>query len=338
MIVIIANNKKNYDKIASKLSEVLSLLQEKFTIINDFPFGTSQTSLIKNSWLIIILGGDGTILHTVSAIRHFQNKFLLPIQLGSLSYIPGIKVAKIILASDKFTHYFQPLSIHEKNIFFQSTEQLITIFKNASLLHHSHSHSNNITSENTKKISLNKFLKNKIKDFFPTLDIQIKIVQRSILKIIYKNKIFYALNEALVSYNNPGKPTIIESFVNGSLLTRFLGNGVMATTPTGSTGYNLSAGGPIIAPSVNAYIFHPLLPHSFSLKPLILDAKDKLTIKAPKKTMLIIDGDKKINSIEDSIYIALAKEKINIIQSQDENHYNTLKKKLGWGASFKHTK
>ena len=163
--------------------------------------------------------------------------------------------------------------------------------------------------------------------------------ERNFLEITHNKKNYYALNEAFISRNqNFGKPISIEAIINQSFTNNFKSDGVLLSTATGSTAYNLSAGGPIIAPSIEAYVFNPVCPHSLSVKPIIMSSKDVIKLKTlknnagePQIAILIIDGFF-IKPIENPNFLSvkMAPEKLTFIKPKQENYYAILNKKLKW--------
>lgn len=121
-----------------------------------------------------------------------------------------------------------------------------------------------------------------------------KEVKRNLLKITYREKVFYCLNEAAVrrdySLKN-GEMLKTEIFVNGCSFDEVSGDGALVCTPTGSTAYSLSAGGPIIAPQTAAILFTPLCAFSLAARPAVLPQTDRVTIKIIRGgAFLLIDG------------------------------------------------
>lgn len=121
-----------------------------------------------------------------------------------------------------------------------------------------------------------------------------KEVKRNLLKITYREKAFYCLNEAAVrrdySLKN-GAMLKTEILVNGCTFDEVSGDGALVCTPTGSTAYSLSAGGPIIAPQTAAILFTPLCAFSLAARPVVLPQSDRVTIKIIRGgAFLLIDG------------------------------------------------
>jgi len=147
-----------------------------------------------------------------------------------------------------------------------------------------------------------------------------------------QNKI--ALNEVVVRSLNVARITELEVLINNEFVSKYNADGVMISTPTGSTAYSLSAGGPLVEPELPVHILTPICPHSLSQRPLIFDNKKTTTINILKDDHALISLDGQSNdsiSKHKSITITKSKKPIKIIRFQDETFYRLIRKKLYWG-------
>lgn len=122
--------------------------------------------------------------------------------------------------------------------------------------------------------------------------------------------------------------------VNGSWINTFSADGLIISTPTGSTAYSLSAGGPIIHPSLEAILITPICPHILTNRPIVLpDTKEiEVVAKSNREVVLTIDGQPmKRLAFEEAVRLRKAKEKIHLIQTPNKNYYQILRTKLNWG-------
>ncbi len=171
------------------------------------------------------------------------------------------------------------------------------------------------------------------------LENRCKIDERAMLRIDIpeQQESFLALNEVVLGASGEFRMAKIRSFVDGDCLTVYRSDGVMVATPTGSTAYALSAGGPLVYPAFEAMILLPISPHSFTQKPLVLPRGKKISLVADAKNfsplLLAIDGQK-IHPIEktDRIEISLASEKTRFLRLPEEHYFKTIRRKLFWGA------
>jgi len=165
------------------------------------------------------------------------------------------------------------------------------------------------------------------------------IDERAMLRVEIpsRNESFLALNEVVLGASGEFRMAKIRSFVDGDCLTVYRADGVIAATPTGSTAYALSAGGPLVHPAIEAMLLVPVSPHSFTQKPLILPRGKKISLIADVKNfsplLLAIDGQK-ISPVEktERIDITLAEEKTRFLRLPEEHYFKTIRRKLFWGA------
>jgi NAD+ kinase len=128
---------------------------------------------------------------------------------------------------------------------------------------------------------------------------------------------------------------ILDIFVNSQFVTSLRGDGLIISTPTGSTAYSLSAGGPIIHSTVNAVILTPICPHTLTNRPIVIP--DNVKIEAILKTedegvMVTFDGQVGFSLRKDDIVeMRRAETMVKLIQSSGKNYYEVLRKKLKWG-------
>ena len=122
--------------------------------------------------------------------------------------------------------------------------------------------------------------------------------------------------------------------VDNTWINTFQADGLIISTPTGSTAYSLSAGGPIIHPSMHAILVTPICPHMLTNRPIVIPDTQILEVipKSKEDILLTIDGIfiKKI-AYEEEVYIKKAKEKIRLIQAPNRDYYQVLRSKLNWG-------
>lgn len=177
----------------------------------------------------------------------------------------------------------------------------------------------------TNAISLIKnYLENKTQYF--------KEDHRNLLKIQYKKKTYFSLNEVVLVHKQQVRPITINACINNRINAKFIGDGILVSTSTGSTGYNLSLRGPILSPEIKAFILNPISPHSLNLKPIVLSKNDTVRISSKEDSIFAIDGQK-IDEVQNSfIDCALAEEELIMIKPIKENHYHILKNKLKWGG------
>ena len=165
------------------------------------------------------------------------------------------------------------------------------------------------------------------------------IEKRSMIKaLVKKNGLLIhhtALNDFVVKNNELNRMLSFTVYVDGHLVCNYKADGLIIATPTGSTAYSLSSGGPIISPDVDSFVVTPISPHSLTSRPLVVSANSKINITFPDKTdemMFTVDGQihEKLNPTNE-IKIQRAAYEINLIDFIDNDYFETLRTKMGWG-------
>lgn len=166
------------------------------------------------------------------------------------------------------------------------------------------------------------------------------IVQKRMMletEIQHSNKKLIALNDIVIKGGTISRTSRLYLSINGQEVCDYLADGIIITTPTGSTAYNLSANGPIISPMIDAIAITPICPHTLSIRPLVIDASESITIKTDKTTDLIYvtaDGQNSCK-IEKEYTITVQKSsnisQLVLLKSNTNNFYSVLREKLNWG-------
>lgn len=276
MISFICNkSKEDNDKVVDSIK---ALQKEHFFegfFVFDFPLKDEETiKKIKNSELIVILGGDGTVL---SSLFYLDYKVppIIPVNIGNLGFVT--------IALEEFQTFFL--------------------------------------------------------DYLLKKEEAVKIDERYLVEADFQGKRYYALNDFVLQKNDRKKMLIIECSFSGSQVIKKRVDGLIISTPTGSTAYNLSAGGPIMNPNgIPAMIFNPICPHSLTVKPIIMTKRDELLVRAyhvrdveSDKSFLVIDG---VHDIEieagEPVYFRVSREKVTFYKPKADSYYNTLNRKMNW--------
>jgi len=167
-----------------------------------------------------------------------------------------------------------------------------------------------------------------------------KVSPRSLLTLDYEGKdpelaeLDFALNEITVSRKDTTSMITIEVRLNGDYLNSYWADGLIISTPTGSTGYSLSCGGPILMPEVNGFLITPIAPHNLNARPLMIpDDTEIELIVSSRESQHLISLDSRIITVdvETSLRLKKASFKINLVEFPQEKFLGTLRKKLLWG-------
>jgi NAD+ kinase len=160
-----------------------------------------------------------------------------------------------------------------------------------------------------------------------------KVDERAVLEATINNQTWYAFNDVVLTRSAVPQMIHIETLVDSKPFNTYYGDGVIVSTPTGSTAYNLSAGGPVMFPLTNVFALTPICPHSLTQRPVVLPGKYPIEMKtSSEKALVIFDGQDTIElGLDESIGIKLASKVISLIHKEDFNYFDILKEKLSWG-------
>ncbi|HLO00382.1 MAG TPA: NAD(+)/NADH kinase [Pyrinomonadaceae bacterium] len=151
-------------------------------------------------------------------------------------------------------------------------------------------------------------------------------------KSVTRNRV---LNDVVINKSALARIIEIETYLNKQFVNSFRADGLIISTPTGSTAYNLSAGGPVIFPSMNAVVITPICPFTLSNRPIVVpdDAVIELCLKtAQEDVALTLDGQVGFGlQIEDRVVIRKSKTTFNLVQPANRNYFDVLRDKLRWG-------
>ncbi len=172
------------------------------------------------------------------------------------------------------------------------------------------------------------------------VDGKYKISERSLLSIETTPEnnnvasLNFALNEIAVSRKNTTSMITVETHLDGEFLTSYWSDGLIVSTPTGSTGYSLSCGGPVITPGTNSFVLTPIAPHNLSARPLIIPDSTEIQLKVNgREENHLVSLDSRIATLDNGTLIKIKKAdfKIKMIDLLNESFLVTLRKKLLWG-------
>lgn len=220
----------------------------------DYPL-YDNSGLASASEVIIVLGGDGTVLRIAKECAE-HNALILAINFGYMGFLSEIEKA----------------------------DELDTVF------------------EQIEK-----------GDYY--------IENRSILEVSHNGKTYKALNEVALARGRSTKVIRFSVMVNGSALNHYSADGIIVSTPTGSTAYSLSAGGPVVAPEVNALLITPVCPHSLNSRSYIIADDSEVSIELTKS-----DGATNLNIDGDDVLTLQAGEIIKIRRGEPDARFIRLKK------------
>ena len=232
----------------------------------------SNQPIKNNIDFLFSIGGDGTLLETVSMVRG-SGIPIIGINTGRLGFLSSVSENEISLVID---------SIKQQNYSLDS-RTLISL--------------------------------NTANDLFGSLN--------------------FGLNEFTILKKDTSSMISIHSYLNGQFLNSYWADGLIVSTPTGSTAYSLSCGGPIVEPDCANFIVTPIAPHNLNVRPIIISDKDVLTLKVEgRHKSFLVSLDSRSESIDSSIEMIVKKAPftINLLRLPNQNFHDTLRKKLMWGV------
>jgi NAD+ kinase len=224
--------------------------------------------------LVIVLGGDGTLLR-VARLPGIQQVAILGVNLGGLGFLTDITLEDLFPALEQV--------LADK---FATDERLMlyTRVKREGKVVSSHTNLNDI------------------------------VINKGVLARIIK----------------------LDTYINGQYVNTFQADGLIISTPTGSTAYSLSAGGPILYPSTKALIITPICPHTLTNRPIVIpdDFHIEISLKSENEdAYLTCDGQEGFAlQYNDIVEISKSEHRIKLIQPQEKNYYQVLRSKLNWGV------
>ena len=223
--------------------------------------------------LVIVLGGDGTLLAAARAVAK-ANIPILAVNLGSLGFLTEVPVAELYAT-------------------FEAVEK------------------KNFTRESRAMLQCNVMRKNTC------------IAE------------YVALNDVVLTKGTIARMAEADVSVNGQFVANFKADGVIVSTPTGSTAYSLAAGGPILEPSVDAFVVTPVSPHALTHRPLVVKDSSEISILVrgmPDQTYLTVDGQVGMPVLEgDQIVCRKSPHQIHLLRLPGRNFFEVLRTKLKWG-------
>jgi NAD+ kinase len=248
---------------------------ETATVLKGNSVGKTRHQVAQESDLLLVLGGDGTILAASREAAHHDIP-ILPINMGSLGFLTSFTVEELYPALES------------------------------------------------------------------TLAGQAKIEERVLLAVerTHNGELLTqqrVLNDAVVHKGTLARMIEVELHINGAFVCRYRADGLIVASPTGSTAYSLSAGGPIVQPGVAAILVTPICPHTLSDRPVVIQDNSKVDLilaQSSDSVFLTLDGQTGVPmQIGDRVRIERSAEKLKLIQPPNKTYFEILRNKLKWGEA-----
>lgn len=169
-----------------------------------------------------------------------------------------------------------------------------------------------------------------------------KIDERSLIQLETDGNLFdgynFAMNDFAILKKDTSSMIVVNAFINDEFLNSYWADGVIVSTPTGSTGYSMSCGGPLVLPHSENFVITPVSPHNLTVRPIVVPANSKLsfTIEGRTKNFLVA-LDSRLATVDDTIELKVRKADFSarLVQLSDNNYFKTLRQKLNWGLDVR---
>lgn len=231
--------------------------------------GTSRDKLPDRVDLIVVLGGDGTLL-SIAHLAAQKNVPVLGVNLGKLGFLTEVPLDEMYITLDAFLG---------------GEERIIS--------------------------------------------------SRRLLEARAKSKIYYCLNDAVINKGALARMIQCRIWIDEKEIATLRSDGLIISTPTGSTAYSLAAGGPIIQPYIPAIILSPICPHTLSFRPMVISSDSTVKVQlltSGEEVYLTLDGQRGDVLVKnDVVEVKASRHELELVSSPKRNFFDLLQEKLGWG-------
>lgn len=148
----------------------------------------------------------------------------------------------------------------------------------------------------------------------------------------------FALNEFAILKRDTSSMIVVHTYIDGEFLNSYWADGLIVSTPTGSTGYSLSCGGPLMMPKTNNFIIAPVNPHNLNVRPMVVSNDSVLTFKIEGRSRkFLVSMDSRSKSVSASVQLLVKKAPFTtkLVELDNNNYFNTLRNKLNWGLDVR---
>ena len=248
---------------------------ETATALKNGSLGKSRQQVAEESDLLLVLGGDGTILATAREATP-RGIPILPINMGSLGFLTSFTAEELYPALEA------------------------------------------------------------------VLEGRTTVDERVLLQVerVHNDEVLthqWVLNEAVVHKGTLARMIELELYIDGSFVCRYRADGLIVATPTGSTAYSMSAGGPIVHPAVESILITPICPHTLSDRPVVVPDTSLIELRVADNSdsvFLTLDGQTGVPmAVGDRVKIGRAAERLKLIQPPNKSYFEILRSKLKWGEA-----
>jgi NAD+ kinase len=166
--------------------------------------------------------------------------------------------------------------------------------------------------------------------------------KRAVLRLESNKELFgklnFALNDFTLVKKDSSSMITVHTFIDGELLNSYWADGIIVSTPTGSTGYALSCGGPLVFPRSGNFVITPVSPHNLTVRPIVVSDSSEISFKVEGRSKkFLVSLDSRIAVVDNSVKLKIVKESfmVNLILIEGEHYFKTLREKLNWGLDVR---
>lgn len=166
--------------------------------------------------------------------------------------------------------------------------------------------------------------------------------KRATLKLEADHNIFgdqnYAFNDFTLVKKDTSSMITIHTYIDGEFLNSYWADGLIVATPTGSTGYSLSCGGPLIFPRSSNFVITPVSPHTLTVRPIVVPDNAEISLKVEGRSKkFLVSLDSRIATVDNTVTLKVSKGsfKVNLVQLEGQHYFKTLRQKLNWGLDIR---
>jgi NAD+ kinase len=145
----------------------------------------------------------------------------------------------------------------------------------------------------------------------------------------------FALNECTISKRDSASMIIVHAYLDGEYLNSYWADGLIVATPTGSTAYSISVGGPVVLPDSRSFIISPISPHNLNVRPLVVHDGCVLSFEIEgRNNNFLVSLDSRFRTVDSNVKFSLHKSEFNarLVRLEGDNFLHTLRRKLNWGT------
>jgi NAD+ kinase len=171
---------------------------------------------------------------------------------------------------------------------------------------------------------------------------EFRLDNRALLKLESDHDLFngfnFALNDFTIFKKDTSSMITVHTFIDGELLNSYWSDGIIVATPTGSTGYSLSCGGPLVFPRSGNFVITPVSPHNLTVRPIVVSDECEITFQVEGRSKkYLVSLDSRIATVDETVKLIVVKAnfKVNLIEVTGHHYFKTLRQKLNWGLDIR---